>query len=401
MTRLALPIVLLLPLVMTRWQGSKSTNQLTGLLLVLLAIPFLPEVLIRLSRSINRAAIVLASIVVIAYVLAWQEQGAGLWINSQLLLYVGVIVAYPVMLEWFRYNKSRSFDFIFRLKLSAIFVVTIIYLVAISKLPEGAQAAAELINNPPVHIHVRTMKYEMALIVCLSIYYATISKAKITRFFWSLAFLAFGYLTVWSAGRGAMLTVSIFVSLVLAFRIVSWRSVLYWFSTFLAGGALVLLSGKVDFLLRRTRQISAEPNSVTAGRWEIWRDSIHVWWTDPVTVVFGAGPDAFRSIIKPQIDISSGIIQPHNFVLQIIFEFGIIGLVCFLLMMVPVGRRAAFFLYSHDVPTLKRVVAATLVSGVVFSMVDGLFYHALSLTFMGFLFAFIMAPDRGGSSQLS
>ena len=93
--------------------------------------------------------------------------------------------------------------------------------------------------------------------------------------------------------------------------------------------------------------------------------------------LFGLGPESYI-YIEPRLFGT----QPHNSVLQFLLEWGVVGTLLFLVILSGMFRRGTKYLKSENSPSEKtrRVVLLSLIIGFgVFSLVDGIFYHGLSL----------------------
>ncbi|MBQ8522411.1 MAG: O-antigen ligase family protein [Clostridia bacterium] len=58
-------------------------------------------------------------------------------------------------------------------------------------------------------------------------------------------------------------------------------------------------------------------NSITTGRWDIWKSYLNKWSYSPLYVLFGCG------ITAPNINDRT----PHNFFVSLLYKFGIVGIV--------------------------------------------------------------------------
>jgi O-antigen ligase len=103
--------------------------------------------------------------------------------------------------------------------------------------------------------------------------------------------------------------------------------------------------------------------------------------------VLGHGPDGFRfsEIERPH----PGIYQPHNSVVQVLVEFGITGLVLVSLVFFQELRRFHGRLTGQrensPVDTTAVLLFGLLIGFLVFSLVDGLFYHSVPLLMISVL----------------
>ncbi len=100
----------------------------------------------------------------------------------------------------------------------------------------------------------------------------------------------------------------------------------HWFNLFLtivAGLGGYALSRGPSALMERMELLQGE-RGLGGGRWDIWNTAINHIFDKPM---FGIGPNAFRWLPE-KIDL-----HPHNFMLQILLETGVVGTVLFMAML--------------------------------------------------------------------
>lgn len=125
----------------------------------------------------------------------------------------------------------------------------------------------------------------------------------------------------------------------------------------------------------------------SAGRWPIWQKS---WQAIAAQPLWGYGPEgyAFSNCCNPRT------VQPHNFVLQMLMEFGLVGATVLVALAMRIaagfGTLQQWTGAVRQSPEL-RCIAAVLTGFCVYAFVDGLLYHAVPLmhfaVFVGLAFA--------------
>lgn len=200
--------------------------------------------------------------------------------------------------------------------------------------------------------------------------------------------------------RGAFLAWIIFVTLLFAV-VPTKRSFALACVAAVSLASLAVLYAEINHLLPDTSQLSVfarheigeDQLGTMRARIGIWQDS----WREIVKrPVLGHGPDAYvlsGCCLK-------GSVQPHNSVVQFLFEFGMLGTCVALSWLVAFLWRPLRFLLigiGRGQPDVARGVLVFLpVSLLVFSLVDGLLYHVVPLlTFsilMGLLGAAAYSP---------
>ncbi|MGI9376231.1 MAG: O-antigen ligase family protein [Tsuneonella suprasediminis] len=123
----------------------------------------------------------------------------------------------------------------------------------------------------------------------------------------------------------------------------------------------------------------------SSSRWTIWQDTLSHILDKPL---FGHGMGMFKADIG---DLAGGIAQPHNFVLQFLYQWGIVGTGAVLLMIWPAIRRMVPSIASRRT---EAIAALSLIVGQVgMAMMDGnLFYtYPTSIVVLALV---VLAADR-------
>ena len=151
---------------------------------------------------------------------------------------------------------------------------------------------------------------------------------------------------------------------------------------------VIILLTNQDAILANTLGYSKEYDldRFSAGRVSIWNKAISVVLNEGIIATLtGLGPDAFG-----RWGLDRVVIQPHNAFVQCFMEFGLLGLLVFILFITKTMINAVHLLKNSD-DQLMQVIAASFIGGMAFSLVDGIFYHAYPLLMMIFLSATINA----------
>ncbi len=122
-------------------------------------------------------------------------------------------------------------------------------------------------------------------------------------------------------------------------------------------------------------------NQISSSRIALWQESLSLIIQNPI---FGSGPEAhlFNSKI--------GFMQPHNFVLQFLLEFGVIGgsFLCFSMIFIIYAAWINLKLENK----LTNSYSFCIVLGImIHSLYDGSLYHASSVFIFCFVSAYILA----------
>jgi O-antigen ligase len=184
-----------------------------------------------------------------------------------------------------------------------------------------------------------------------------------------------------TGSRGALLSWLVFVLLLVCFSSARWR-VLAFSVAALVGSALLVgylhfsgLLASPNIFVRVQQLVTVPGAELGSGRVQIWRDALRVIARHPL---FGMGTEAYR--ITGCCD--RRVAQPHNFVLQLLMQFGVVGsallaALCWrAVRALGGGRRAVALMFaSPENLALAAMVAAFLA----FSCIDGLLYREVPL----------------------
>ncbi|MEO7702063.1 MAG: O-antigen ligase family protein [Opitutus sp.] len=132
-------------------------------------------------------------------------------------------------------------------------------------------------------------------------------------------------------------------------------------------------------------------NELTSTRADFWRASWihfqqHPW--------LGYGADAYR-YLTPKMDGD----QPHNWLLQLLLDFGVVGGIAAAALLVRQGLRGiANARDGSDTSALRLAATAAFAACLATGLLDGVFYHAVVLIPAAILGGIAGAPRRRGSS---
>lgn len=244
------------------------------------------------------------------------------------------------------------------------------------------------VGSAPFFNNIRHFGYFIATVLPLG-YWLLENKTDNTKRYTALTYLSCAWaLLFWTGGRGALLGV-IFVTL--WYFIVSPKNIKWVIFSIILGGVLsqffIVKSGSLNLFhalsLLTAGQGNADLNSISSNRIGIYIDSLNYWWNN--SPVLGMGADAFR-YIKPSI---SGISQPHSILVQLVFSYGIIGI------LIPLGLFIALTFRQLQSDTKdNKIIYLCILSAAIHALTDGVFYHAYSLLILSILIAISIPVTR-------
>ena len=111
-------------------------------------------------------------------------------------------------------------------------------------------------------------------------------------------------------------------------------------------------------------------DQLSSGRTEIWRGTLSAISERPI---FGHGGNQFRLLVPAA---RKNFNQPHNSLLQFIFDWGVIGAGALIALLIILGLRVIAITKEQPL-WLPSCLAAT--SMAIFSLIDGVFYYNLPI----------------------
>lgn len=186
----------------------------------------------------------------------------------------------------------------------------------------------------------------LAIVLPFAIGY-TMSQSK--KVYWIVPFLGVTA-SVACGGRSGWL--ALFVMLLTLYMFYPWETVknkranrhLYKFISLIAP-VLGLLIYKgfvgVDTFVRRATL--AAPEGVGSGRLGIWEFALQNWWENPI---LGIGVKGFRHLDFSGVELTSHL-HPHNAIVEILLETGLIGLAFAMAFVIAVMGRLIKTLYAN------------------------------------------------------
>ena len=367
-----LSVALILPLILTIQFYTWAVNYVTSLVLIGFGLVLLPESIAQAKLVFKNSKLcVLAAAILLIVVIYWLIKPIPIFGLYRTWFYFAHVLFAFAFLVWLSEIRFDAVIFLFYVKLvSLLFVVIwLLYGYFTADILDWRQSVK---GHPPIYRHLRHFNYDLAILIGLSV--VAVVRGTLSRGGVFFLFALLGFATLWSGGRGQMLALAVFGVLLLLSR--PFRLQVSQFKTaflgFFCGVALVFLSGEAHiFLDSFHRSVARETlNGISSNRLGIWQrslDALGEHW------LLGFGPDAF---IRLQV-MSSNIVQPHSFIVQWLLEFGLVGTLALLLLLGTLMFQCASTIVSKQSTSEEAIVAALLVSIVVFAFFDGLFYHVI------------------------
>lgn len=366
---------LLLALVFTtpffNWNSTAVwVNTQIALMQLLFAVLLLPEVKLRAAEMYResqafRLTLGIAFVASLGCALVNPSvlQESRFWLYGvQLFFFIAAVV-------WFTAEGDRGVAMLACSKLLSVALVCAFFLWAMYV----NEASSWRDIKFPIYRNVRHFNYDLAAAVIYLVLLWSLVKPSFlvcSGFFIFAALL--GFVCLFTEGRGQLLNTLLFFAAGFC-CVTTGRTKNVFFLTvmgFLLGAVLLawMYPDTLSWLLARS--LAETPDRVSAGRITMWTLASEVWLGSPVPqLVFGLGPDSFR-LLK----LSPGYVHPHNSVIQVGMEFGIVGM-CLLIYIAWHVLRGTFRTLQVPNEWLPKLVATALLSMGCYSLLDGIIYH--------------------------
>jgi hypothetical protein len=219
--------------------------------------------------------------------------------------------------------------------------------------------------------HIRHAGYYLAAMAALGMGVMAAARGRGEWLWaWASASAAVGA-ALWTGSRGAALAIA--GTLVIGVLIIpAMRFFRAWgggFAALAVGlGVVWLAPAAPSYLMGLSRAVEQTASGdVTTGRTIIWEGVIGAVRERPL---FGYGEGQMR-IVAPY----STMVQPHDSILQMTLAWGVVGLLCALIIAFAFARRAIPAVRREEGPLVPAFMAMTAIA--VLSLYDGSLYYAL------------------------
>ena len=225
-----------------------------------------------------------------------------------------------------------------------------------------------------------------------------ICEARRPRFaLWVAAASLFFALSFWSGTRGSLAAIvaAFLFGLALLPALRSARAVVALVAAAMIGGALSLLHSPPDghYGMARMSQSLARSgaDAVSSGRSAIWTGTLRTIGERPL---FGYGESQFRLMVAQG---GGNFNHPHNVILQIALNWGIVGAFCFFLLAAAIWWKC--FVRSRLDPV--RLASAFLMVNalLIYSLWDGAFYYPYPIMMIALGVAYMLTNEGAAGTR--
>ncbi|MBS0172619.1 MAG: O-antigen ligase family protein [Nitrospira sp.] len=252
----------------------------------------------------------------------------------------------------------------------------------------------------PFHTHVRHLSYHGMIAACLATIVAgTQPRLRIPAL--ALSAAAVGGLIFFGARGSLYAWIAFAVFAVAVSAGIRKRLCVQLLSTLLLASALSMSATSLGYTNPFHGSLNDRVSSVqsavdTTGRVKIWEKALGGLADSPI---LGQGADGYRLTEWG----TRGTVQPHNTVVQFLVEFGVLGCALIAALLYKSFYHPTLQLFSaggssHAAIT-SRLILACLGGIGVYSMVDGLLYHAIPMLLIAIILAlYSVTVNEAGST---
>lgn len=291
-------------------------------------------------------------------------------------------------------SNARPVVVPFLLAIALIHVWFLVELVVSIYAWEGRRSVPQVVATN-YFAHIRHFGYLGFIAACAGTGAALLSERRILQWLGFVLGMLAIYGLIQFGSRGALIAWLVFAALLFAFVPARRRFALSCMAAVSLASLAVLYvdathpfpNQKQQSVFTRTA-VGEDQLGTTRSRVRIWNDS----WREIVKrPLLGHGPDAY-ALCKCG---PPGTVQPHNSLIQFLFEFGLAGTLVALLAFARFLQRPAMAMIAGQRNGRPDMALAVLMfftmSLLLFSVVDGLLYHAVPLLVFSILMALLGA----------
>ena len=244
--------------------------------------------------------------------------------------------------------------------------------------------------------NIRQTGFHSAIGASAALGLASFAATRRSYWLWVAAASLMTALSFWSGTRTSLaaITASFALALLIVPRMRTGRAIGALLISFAAGAilSLVHVAPHPAFGMFRvvTSVAQATVDEVSSGRLWMWRDTLSVIAQRPF---FGFGESQFRFVVPASLGAFN---HPHNLVLQVLLQWGIVGGACFFALACAVWHR--FHVLGRRM--VPAAVPALLVANAMlaFSLVEGSFYHPYPIMMTALALAFVLSAREAADS---
>ncbi|MBN8441477.1 MAG: hypothetical protein J0M28_07225 [Thauera sp.] len=324
----------------------------------------------------------------------WLTQGLPLEMIDRTWFYAVQPLFVLAAVAWFRWAGDRGLRSLYWAKLAAT-AGAVFYLFVMLSLSNVSDLDLRNVRPLPIYRHIRHLGYDLAVVASLGAVFWG-AKPNAHRLWNWMLFMALGYVSLRTGGRGQMMNFFAFVLIAACLlRRVEGRIVLLQaLIAFALGAVMLYLTQPEAVAWFFGKAVGGSAAGVTSGRTEIWIKVLNLVSSDWLSLLVGLGPEGFaRERVVP------GLVQAHNAGVQILLEFGLVGVGAIIIALLDLGRKIWPMPHEGRSSDVLNGAVAALLALLLYSLVDGIFYHASPFLAAMLLIAFVLSKRVANGSM--
>lgn len=285
---------------------------------------------------------------------------------------------------WFLFRRWQSSSQSYRGNITVMFAdampigsAAFVFLMVIFMMMVGISSDYDWVSSLPGFTHIRHSGYFLMPAIALSTGMIATHEGKRRHLHLVLLAINFGF-AIWIGSRGPLMAYfGVLAAAVLFFAMMRNARTIGTITLALAGGALMSQAiptpdhSSFNAVARFEGNNSQSADKLSSGRTEIWRDTWRGVLEHPV---LGHGGNQFRLQVPAAKETYN---HPHNSVLQLAYEWGLIGAAAMLGLLALLGGKLVRLTFAYPRRNLALFLAAS--SMTLFSLIDGVFYYNLPI----------------------
>lgn len=308
------------------------------------------------------------------------------------------VIAFIFIWCFFSRYKNNLHRLLLLIPLSSIFVICafiIDYLILPSNIDTNTLGNLWL-NNPPFNSNIRHTGYQAAAAVSVFLVFCIKNNERtLVNLLNGITLTILWTFLFWLGGRTAIVSVVItviFILIILYLRNYRLRHFLLAVSITAITGLLIAewlavfhWSGILNSVQRSVEADSF--NTLSSNRLEVWKTA---WESVNSHLFFGLGPQGYYFMPNR---VSS--VQPHNIFLQFLVEWGLVGTILFLILLVKgfwAGLKLNILNRNKDINQIQLAAGAIISTLTLHSLLDGTYYHPQPSFYLVIAFAIWLTP---------
>jgi hypothetical protein len=374
--------VLLSPL-FTIGSSSPEVNFNIAFLQFFLTLPIIGKQHFVLAKNfVKSVKFLITSLIILLWLLVWDLQGVEIIENTRLFVYfVQAFFLFGFINRSYNDNSSTLKIFFYAKVIAVIFsAIYIFYTLWKFHVPNFSCYFPIL----PVFRNIRHFNYEVFALSVMSVIFLVGKPTDKSLLYFILLFFC-GGLCIWSRCRAQLITFLVFVSVFYLLQNARRMRIDILKSLFVFALGYGFVSGLDSNLLTSMIDRSIHPVNNIYSRTDLWGALLEYISESYISLIFGLGPDALVNSYR-----FPGTVQAHNIFLQVLIEFGIIGICVFIWFNFKIFNYTNWQTIRCSSSNFNKGIYSVLPAIFIYCLVDGYLYHGSAVLIVMIMISFIL-----------